>query len=78
VRKLDRNKLLYFIKDRGYKIEDFCESIGMSYAAFYGKCKEERFLLKEIWKISELLNLSMADIDSIFFVNYVSTRKQMS
>jgi len=69
---LDKNKLLYFIKDRGYKIEDFCNEIGMSYAAFYGKCKEERFLLKEIWDISKFLNLSLADINSIFFVNYVS------
>ncbi len=69
---MDRNKLLYFIKDRGFKLEDFCESIGMSYAAFYGKCKEERFLLNEIWKISELLNLSIADINSIFFAKLVS------
>ena len=69
---MDKNKLLYFIKDRGYTIETFCEILDMSYSAFYGKCRENRFLLKEIWKISELLKLSIDDIDSIFFANYVS------
>lgn len=69
---MDKNKLLYFIKDRGYKVESFCEKLGLSYAAFYGKCKENRFLLKEIWDISDLLNLTIDDIVSIFFANKVS------
>lgn len=69
---MDKNKLLYFIKDRGYKLDDFCSSIGMSYAAFYGKCRDNRFLLSEIWKITEFLNLTLEDVNSIFFANIVS------
>ena len=69
---MDKNKLLYFIKDRGYKLEDFCASIGMSYAAFYGKCRENRFLLSEIWEIQKFLNLTLEDVNSIFFANMVS------
>lgn len=69
---MDKDKLLYFIKNRGYRVEDFCDKIGMSYASFYGKCKEQRFVLKEIWAISEFLNLTLEDVNSIFFVKYVS------
>lgn len=69
---MDKNKLLYFIKDRGYKIDDFCEKIGMSYAAFYGKCRENRFLLCEIWNITEFLNLTLDDVNSIFFAHMFS------
>lgn len=70
---MDKNKLLYFIKDRGYKnIEDFCEKLGMSYSAFYSKCRNSRFVLNEIWKIAEFLNLTTADINSIFFADMVS------
>ena len=69
---MDKNKLLYFVKDRGYKIEDFCKAIDMSYSNFYVKCRDSKFFLKEIWKIAEVLHLSIEDIDSIFFVNVVS------
>lgn len=69
---MDKNKLLYFVKDRGYKIDDFCKAINMSYSAFYGKCRNAKFFLKEIWLIAEVLHLSIEDIDSIFFVNVVS------
>lgn len=69
---MDKNKLLYFIKDRGYKLEDFCLKLGMSYAAFYGKCRDNRFILSEIWKIKDILELSLEDVKSIFFANYVS------
>lgn len=69
---MDKNKLLYFIKSNGLTIGKLCESVGMSYTAFYGKCKYDRFLLKEIWKIAELLNLTTEDVVSIFFANMVS------
>lgn len=69
---MDKNKLLYFIKDRGYTVEGFCKTIGMGYAAFYGKCKEERFLLNEIWDIAKFLKLTLDDVNSIFFANMVS------
>ena len=69
---MDKNKLLYFIKDRGYKLEDFCKELGISYAAFYGKCRENRFVLNEIWKIKDILHLSLDDVNSIFFAKEVS------
>lgn len=69
---MDKNKLLYFIKDRGFTLDSFCEKMGISYAAFYGKCKENRFVLREIWDIKEFLNLTLDDIKSIFFAKYVS------
>ena len=72
---MDKNKLLYFIKDRGYKVEDFCKAIGMSYSAFYARCRESKFVLSEIWDISEVLKLSLEDINSIFFVKIVSKEK---
>lgn len=69
---MDKNKLLYFIKDRGYKVEEFCKLMGLSYAAFYGKCRENRFFLREIWDIASLLNLTIDDVTSIFFAKMVS------
>jgi hypothetical protein len=69
---MDKNKLLYFIKDRGYKIEDFCKAINMSYSNFYVKCRDAKFSLKELWNISDVLQLSIEDVTSIFFVNMVS------
>lgn len=69
---MDKNKLLYFIKDRGYKVSDFCEKLDMSYSAFYAKCRDSKFVLHEIWTISNLLNLSIEDINSIFFADMVS------
>ena len=69
---MDKNKLLYFIKDRGYQIDVFCDSIGMSRSAFYRKINNARFLVPEIWRIADLLKLTAADIDSIFFADYVS------
>lgn len=69
---MDKDKLLYFIKRRGLRVQDFCEQIGMSYASFYGKCKDNKFLLSDIWKIAEFLELTIEDVNSIFFANMVS------
>ena len=69
---MDKNKLLYFIKDRGYKVGDFCNQIEMSYSCFYAKCRDSKFVLSEIWKISKFLNLTLEEVNSIFFANYVS------
>ena len=69
---MDKNKLLYFIKDRGYKVSDFFFFLDMSYSAFYAKCRDSKFVLHEIWTISNLLNLSIEDINSIFFADMVS------
>lgn len=69
---MDKNKLLYFIKDRGYKVEEFLELIKMSKAAFYRRLKDENFSIQEIWKIKDSLELTLDDINSIFFAKYVS------
>lgn len=69
---MDKNKLLYFIKDRGYRVEDFLLIIGMKKNAFYRRINNECFSIKEIWNISDILNLTLDDINSIFFVKYVS------
>ena len=69
---MDKNKLLYFIKNQGYKVSEFCEKIGMSTGQFYRRVNNESFLVKEIWDIAEFLNLTLDDINSIFFAKYVS------
>ena len=38
---LDTNKLLYFIKDRGIRVDDFCKEMEMSVSTFYRRCKEK-------------------------------------
>lgn len=69
---LDKNKLLYFIKDRGHRIDDFLDAVRISKSAFYSKCKNNTFRVCDILKIAEFLNLTIEDIDSIFFANLVS------
>ena len=69
---MDTNKLLYFIKDRGFRVDDFCKEMGMSVSTFYRRCKEATFRLKDIYKISDFLNLSQEDVNSIFFPIQVS------
>ena len=66
---MDTNKLLYFIKDRGIRVDDFCKEMEMSVSTFYRRCKEKTFRLKDIYKISDFLNLSQDDVNSIFFAN---------
>lgn len=44
----------------------------MSTGQFYRRVNNESFLVKEIWTIAEFLNLTLDDINSIFFVDYVS------
>lgn len=72
---MDKNKLLYFIKDRGYKIKDFCKGINMGYSAFYGKCQSGKFLLEDIRVIKDFLNLTLDDVNSIFFADMVSQKE---
>lgn len=69
---MDRNKLLYFIKDRGYRIDDFCKAIKMGKASFYKYCANDTFKVKHIRTIAKVLNLTQEDVDSIFFVDLVS------
>ena len=69
---MDKNKLLYFIKDRGYKVEDFLIKLDMSKGKFYRRCNNKSFSIQEIWEIAKLLNLTVEEINSIFFVDFVS------
>ena len=69
---MDKNKLLYFIKDRGYKVEDFLRKVKLDKGKFYRRINNKSFTVKEIWKIAEVLKLTAEDIDSIFFADYVS------
>ena len=69
---MDKNKLLYFIKDRGYKVDEFCKQAGFGKSQFYRRVNNESFTVKEIWAISEFLNLTLDDINSIFFANFGS------
>lgn len=70
---MDRYKLEYEIKSRGYTIEEFCNGIGISRSAYYRKCDSDygsEFTLGEIERAIEFL-----DLDSpmgIFFTNKVS------
>ena len=69
---MDKNKLLYFVRDRGYRLDDFFAGIGMARTTFYRKCQNDSFTTSEVWKIANFLNLSLDDINSIFFAKYVS------
>lgn len=69
---MDRNKLLYFIKDRGYRLDDFLQIVEISKSAFYRKCQTNSFRVCDIGKIAEFLNLTIEDIISIFFADLVS------
>lgn len=69
---MDKNKLLYFIKDRKLSVKEFCTGIGMSYSSFYKKLSCLNFDLREIRSIGEFLNLTLEEITSIFFADYVS------
>ncbi len=69
---MDKNKLLYFIKDRGYTLDDFFAGTGIARTTFYRKCHSNGFTVKDIWNIAEFLGLSTEDINSIFFAKQVS------
>lgn len=69
---MDKNKLLYFIKDRGYRVKDFLLAVELDKGKFYRRIQNNSFTVKEIWDIANILKLTAEDIDSIFFANYVS------
>lgn len=69
---MDKNKLLYFIKDKGYRIDEFCKAVDLDKGKFYRRLKNKSFTVQEIWNIAEFLNLTLDEINSIFFADYVS------
>ena len=65
---MNRNILEGRIKEKGYNIEKIANKIGVNTATFYRKLSgESDFFRLEILKISEILELSFEDVNSIFF-----------
>ena len=65
---MNRNILEGRIKEKGYNIEKVANKIGVNTATFYRKLSgESGFFWLEILKISEILELSFEDVNSIFF-----------
>lgn len=69
---MDKNKLLYFVRDRGHRLDDFFAGTGIARTTFYRKCKNDSFTTSDIRIIANFLKLSLEDINSIFFAKYVS------
>lgn len=69
---MDKNKLLYFIKAKGYKVDEFCVQVGLSKGKFYRRINNNSFSIEDIWRIGKFLELTLDDINSIFFADYVS------
>lgn len=68
---MDRLKLEYEIKNKGYTIKEFCRIIGMSRSAFYRKCiGKSEFTQGEIQRIVDVLELESPM--GIFFAEKVS------
>lgn len=69
--KLDRYRLEYEIKSRGWKIKDFCEKTDINRSVFYKKLRgESEFTLSEIQRILDVLGLDSPM--GIFFADKVS------
>ena len=69
---MDKNKLLYFIKAKGYRVDDFCKILSIGKPTLYRRCKENSFRIKDVLEIANVLNLTQDDINSIFFADIVS------
>ena len=55
---MNKNLLVYEIRKNGFTIQNFCEKLGMSRAAFYRKCNgTSEFTLGEIVEIVKELKL---------------------
>ena len=56
---MDRLRLEYEVKRKGYTLEEFCKEIGMSRSAFYRKCTgSSDFTLSEMEAIIKVLDLA--------------------
>lgn len=68
---MNKARLEYEIKSRGYSIGEFCKLINMSRSAFYRKCMGiTQFTQAEIQKIVDVLELKTPM--GIFFADKVS------
>ena len=68
----DSQKFKEYIRKCGYTVKSLAEKIGISHEALYQKIANERpFKASEIMNISEVLGMSVADRDLIFFAKDV-------
>lgn len=72
---MDKNKLMYFLKDRKFTVDTFCKSVKISKSGLYSKCYHNSFTLSDIDKIVRVLNLTVDEMVSIFFADYVSQKE---
>ena len=61
-----------YMREHGYTVKTLAEQIGISHESLYQKIGNERaFKATEIMRISEILGMSTADRDEIFFATDV-------
>lgn len=67
-------KLKAKLKEKDMSIEDISKAIEIDKSTFYRKLASDgmSFTIGEVDKISKVLNLSVQDINSIFFSNFVA------
>lgn len=67
-------KLKAKLNEKGMSIEDISKAIEIDKSTFYRKLASNgmTFTIGEVDKISKVLNLSVDDINSIFFSNFVA------
>lgn len=74
---MDKNKLMYFLKDRNFTVDAFCKATGISKSSFYGKCYRNSFTLADIDKIVDVLKLTVDEMLSVFFADFVSQKETL-
>lgn len=58
------------IDESGYRIDFICKRLGITYQGFQNKAKgRTEFKQSEIATLSEILNLSLDEINTIFFTS---------
>lgn len=68
----DTVKLIYKIKDKGYKLQYLADQLNINRATLYNKIyNRSEFYAKEIQLLSNLLDLTGEERESIFFNNKV-------
>ena len=70
-----QNKLLELIKEKGYKISDVANALGIDKSSLYRKINGDvqcGLSIKEANAIKNFLNLSENEANAIFFANNVA------
>ena len=68
---MNKNKLFYYMAQKGISCKDMCDKLEMSRSAFYRKCNGiSEFTQSEIQKIVDILDLESPM--GIFFTEKVS------